>query len=85
MKTHQQAIMMLTCGGKVILVNFTFGMMMVIVLSGYQYLKVLLELKVHKVHRVFKVLSVLKVIRVIRVFKVLQVLKVFKVLKVIKV
>jgi hypothetical protein len=51
MKTHQQAIMMLTCGGKVILVKCTFGMMMEVVQHGYQYLKV---------QQVFKVLRVLK-------------------------
>ena len=38
-KTHHLIIIMLTCGGKVILVKCTSGMMMEVVLSGYQYLK----------------------------------------------
>ena len=72
-KTHHLIIMMLTCGGKVILVKCTSGMMMEIVLSGYQYLKD---------QQVFKVLKVLLELLELKVFKVLKDIKVDKVLRV---
>ena len=52
--------MMLTCGGKVILVKCTSGMMMEIVLSGYQYLKVQQVFRVLRVHKVLLVLKDIK-------------------------
>ena len=67
------------------MVIYILGLMMVIVLSGYRYLKDLWDIKVLLVQVVVQVLKDIKESKVLKVIKEFKVLKVIKDIKVDKV